>query len=239
MIWNSGMVWWNVAAYVIPLLACYRTEVQRHETAGSDTLTAMQAVMVVVSQQATDTPVVTHTAVLRTSLGTITLGLYGKDAPKTVRNFVELARRGVYDGVLFHRVARNFVIQAGDPLTKDPKQRARWGTGGTSIYGGEFEDELNPETPSYRLGYQLGTVAMANRGPNTNTSQFFICLERAANLPKAYTIFGRVLEGMEVVRKIAEVAIEPGPFGPGDGTPKTPVVIQSVKVREVSQPKGR
>jgi cyclophilin family peptidyl-prolyl cis-trans isomerase len=170
---------------------------------------------------------------LQTTLGTIRLGLYGEDAPKTVRNFVELARRGVYDGVLFHRVARNFVIQAGDPLTKDPRERARWGTGGVSIYGGEFEDELNPQTPSYQLGYQPGTVAMANRGPNTNTSQFFICLERAVNLPKAYTIFGRVLEGMDVVQAIAEVPIEPGPFGPDDGTPKTPVVIRKVTIQEL------
>lgn len=211
------------------LLACQRPVAQQQVV---DT-TAAELVPAVVPQRP-DTPVITHIAVLETSMGRITLGLYGLDAPKTVRNFVELARRGVYRGVLFHRVARNFVIQTGDPLTKDPKRRALWGTGGVSIYGKEFEDELNPETPSYRLGYQPGTVAMANRGPNTNTSQFFICLERAASLPKAYTIFGRVLEGMEVVRAIAAVPIEPGPFGPEDGTPVTPVVLRSVKVREVS-----
>ncbi len=211
-------------------VACQRPamEQQALDTAAAELVSA-------VAPQRPDTPAITHIAVLETSMGRITLGLYGLDAPKTVRNFVELARRGVYNGVLFHRVARNFVIQTGDPLTKDPKQRALWGTGGVSIYGGEFEDELNPKTPSYQLGYQLGTVAMANRGPNTNTSQFFICLERASNLPKAYTIFGRVLDGMDVVRAIAAVPIEPGPFGPDDGTPVTPVVLRSVKVREVSQ----
>jgi len=213
--------------------ACQRREV--HSQLKVDTLAApLQAAPQKTEPPPPDTPVITHIAVLETNFGSITVGLYGKDAPKTVRNFVELARRGVYNGVLFHRVARNFVVQAGDPLTKDPQKRALWGTGGVSIYGREFEDELNPEAPSYRMGYQLGTVAMANRGPNTNTSQFFICLERAVNLPRAYTIFGRVLEGMEVVRKIANVPIEPGPFGPEDGTPKTPVVIRSVKVRQVS-----
>ncbi|MCS7177375.1 MAG: peptidylprolyl isomerase [Candidatus Kapabacteria bacterium] len=227
------MGWWSVLVWMVVLLGCQRAQMQQSYNRGDTPAATSPSAAVTPAPQRADTPVITHIAVLRTSLGEITLGLYGEDAPKTVRNFVELSRRGYYDGVLFHRVARNFVIQAGDPLTKDPKQRARWGTGGTSIYGGEFEDELNPETPSYRLGYQLGTVAMANRGPNTNTSQFFICLERAVNLPKAYTIFGRVLEGMDVVRKIAAVPIDPGPFGPEDGTPKTPVVIESVQVREV------
>jgi len=224
------MMVWQLLGIAFVLSACQSSGVQGQRTLQQkDTPAPMQATV-----QRPDTPVITHIAVLHTSLGDITLGLYGEDAPKTVRNFVELARRGVYDGVLFHRVARNFVIQAGDPLTKDPKQRARWGTGGVSIYGGEFEDELNPATPSYRIGYQVGTVAMANRGPNTNTSQFFICLERAVNLPKAYTIFGRVLEGMDVVRRIAALPLDPGPFGPEDGTPKTPVVIQSVTVRTLS-----
>jgi cyclophilin family peptidyl-prolyl cis-trans isomerase len=228
------MLWWmGIPALVLLLISaqgCTRSEppAARQEPAAETSGRAPVAESV-----RPDTPVITHIAVLQTTLGTIRLGLYGEDAPKTVRNFVELARRGVYDGVLFHRVARNFVIQAGDPLTKDPRERARWGTGGVSIYGGEFEDELNPQTPSYQLGYQPGTVAMANRGPNTNTSQFFICLERAVNLPKAYTIFGRVLEGMDVVQAIAEVPIEPGPFGPDDGTPKTPVVIRKVTIQEL------
>lgn len=230
------MPWWSVVAVVALLGACQRTGVQDNAKVGqAEAPPRTPAAEPKALPQRPDTPVITHIAVLETSLGSITIGLYGQDAPKTVRNFVELARRGEYNGVLFHRVARNFVVQAGDPLTKDPKQRARWGTGGVSIYGGEFEDELNPETPSYRLGYQVGTVAMANRGPNTNTSQFFICLERAVNLPKAYTIFGRVLDGMDIVRKIAAVPIDPGPFGPEDGTPKTPVVIRSVTVREVQR----
>ncbi len=120
-------------------------------------------------------PVITHTATIETSMGNIELELYGKDAPKTVLNFVGLAEDDVYNGILFHRIVPGFVVQAGDPNTKDPAKKAMWGSGGTSIYDGkEFADELNKETPSYQRGYVVGVVAMANRGPNTNTSQFYI-----------------------------------------------------------------
>jgi len=173
-------------------------------------------------------PTVTHSAVISTSMGDIEVELYGEDAPKTVANFVGLADRGFYDGILFHRVARGFVIQAGDPKTKDPSLQAQWGTGGESIYGGTFEDELNPATPSYQRGYVEGTLAMANRGANTNTSQFFIMLSDSP-LDKNYTIFGRVTKGMDVVHTIENVELA-GESGMG-GTPKTPVVIKSVKTR--------
>ncbi|HVZ39341.1 MAG TPA: peptidylprolyl isomerase [Candidatus Kapabacteria bacterium] len=171
-------------------------------------------------------PVISDSVVITTSLGKIGLVLYGMDAPKTVENFVKLATKGFYRGILFHRVVPKFVIQAGDPKTKDSTMKADWGTGGESIYGHEFEDELNPNAPSYRRGYVEGTIAMANRGPNTNTSQWFICLGNLS-LPKNYTIFGRVTGGMDVVRKIEAVDLD-------GSTPRVPVKIIDVTVRHLS-----
>lgn len=133
-------------------------------------------------------------ATIKTKKGDIQLELYPQDAPKTVTNFATLAKNGFYDGLTFHRVEPGFVIQGGDPNGT--------GTGGTSVYGPEFEDELNQESESYKAGYEEGVLAMANRGPNTNSSQFFIMLADNDALPKNYTIFGKVIAGMEVVKKI-------------------------------------
>lgn len=134
-------------------------------------------------------------AVIKTEKGDIAIELFADDAPKTVTNFATLAKNGYFNDLTFHRVEPGFVIQGGDPNGN--------GTGGTSVYGETFEDELNPETASFRAGYKQGVVAMANRGPNTNSSQFFIMLEDNETLPKNYTIFGKVTSGMEVVKKIA------------------------------------
>jgi cyclophilin family peptidyl-prolyl cis-trans isomerase len=134
------------------------------------------------------------TATITTSKGNIVLQLYPQDAPKTVQNFATLAKTGYYNGLTFHRVEPGFVIQGGDPNGN--------GTGGTSIYGATFEDELNPSTQSYKDGYKEGVLAMANRGPNTNGSQFFIMLADNQSLPKNYTIFGKVTSGMDVVKQI-------------------------------------
>lgn len=132
-------------------------------------------------------------ATIETDKGTIELVLYPQDAPKTVTNFATLAKNGYYDNLTFHRVVDGFVIQGGDPTGS--------GSGGESVYGEKFEDELNPETASYKEGYKEGVLAMANAGPNTNGSQFFIML--ADNpLPNDYTIFGKVTAGMDVVKKI-------------------------------------
>lgn len=134
-------------------------------------------------------------ATIKTTKGDIEIQLYPQDAPKTVQNFATHAKNGYYNGLLFHRVEPGFVIQGGDPNGN--------GTGGYSIFGPTFEDELNPNTPSYQEGYMEGVVAMANRGPNTNGSQFFIMLADNSSLPKSYTIFGKVTKGMDVVKKIA------------------------------------
>jgi cyclophilin family peptidyl-prolyl cis-trans isomerase len=148
------------------------------------------------------------TAVIETTLGSIEFELLDDVAPKTVENFVTLANKGFYSGVIFHRVVPGFVIQGGDPTGT--------GTGGP---GYKFEDE--PVT----MGYARGTVAMANAGPNTNGSQFFVCLADLPQLPPNYTIFGQVVAGLSVVDAIAAA-----PCGPGD-RPVEPVTMTSVTIR--------
>jgi cyclophilin family peptidyl-prolyl cis-trans isomerase len=159
---------------------------------------------------------------IETTKGNIELELFESDAPKTVANFAGLAEQGYFNGVIFHRVSKGFVIQGGDSTGT--------GSGGKSIYGKEFEDELNSSAPSYQAGYKRGTVAMANRGPNTNTSQFFIMLKDVP-MPKNYTIFGRVTNGMDVVDSIAAVEIIPE-MGPTDGKPKIDIVMKKVTVKK-------
>lgn len=175
-----------------------------------------------------DTAMPTHIAALETSMGRIELELYGNDAPKTVKNFVELAKRKYYDGVAFHRVVPNFMVQTGDPFSRDSADRSKWGTGGESIYGPTFADELDHSKPSAQRGYVTGTVAMANGGPNTNGSQFFIVLNTmgAGHLTFNYTIFGAVRSGMDVLHKIEET-------GRSGEKPEHPAVLKSVTVTEV------
>lgn len=128
---------------------------------------------------------------IQTDKGDIEIELFPTDAPKTVENFLTLAQKNFYDGVIFHRVIKGFMIQGGDPTGT--------GRGGP---GYTFADELNPATESYKTGYTRGVVAMANAGPNTNGSQFFI-MHADYPLPHNYTIFGRVTKGIEVVDMIA------------------------------------
>ena len=127
----------------------------------------------------------TYRALIKTNKGDIQLQLNPAEAPITVNNFVALARDGFYDGVTFHRVVPQFVIQGGDPTGS--------GSGGP---GYKFQDE------PVKRPYKTGTLAMANAGPNTNGSQFFICLEDQPGLPPNYTIFGDTVGGMDVVRNI-------------------------------------
>ena len=160
-------------------------------------LALIAIILVVVTQTQTKAPLLesmnnfNNIVTLETSLGNIKIGIYDADAPKASANFIELARTGFYDGTIFHRVIDGFMIQGGSPD----------GTGGGNP-GYFFEDELNPDTESARRGYVKGTVAMANKGPNTNGSQFFIMVADYP-LPHLYTIFGRVLEGQEVADAIA------------------------------------
>jgi cyclophilin family peptidyl-prolyl cis-trans isomerase len=135
-----------------------------------------------------------RTATIQTNKGTIKFELLEQDAPKTTENFRLLAEKGYYDGVIFHRVINGFMIQGGDPTGT--------GRGGASAWGGRFADEINSSSEVYKRGYKAGTVAMANAGPNTNGSQFFI-MHVDYPLPPSYTIFGRVTEGQDVVNAIA------------------------------------
>jgi cyclophilin family peptidyl-prolyl cis-trans isomerase len=135
-----------------------------------------------------------RTATIQTNKGTIIFELLEPDAPRTTENFRLLAEQGYYDGIIFHRVIKGFMIQGGDPTGT--------GRGGQSAWGGRFADEINPSSEVYQHGYKAGTVAMANAGPNTNGSQFFI-MHVDYPLPPNYTIFGRVTQGQDVVNAIA------------------------------------
>lgn len=132
-------------------------------------------------------------AVIQTNMGTIELELFADKTPKTVENFVGLANKGYYDGVIFHRVIDNFMIQGGDPTGT--------GRGGQSLWGGRFEDEIVPELKHSGAGI----LSMANAGPNTNGSQFFITLKATPWLDGRHTVFGKVIKGLDVVQAIGKV----------------------------------
>lgn len=158
-----------------------------------------------------------HTVVLKTSKGDITIELDADAAPKTATNFKALAGSGYYDGLTFHRVIPGFMIQGGDPAGN--------GTGGRSIFGETFEDEIDATSALYRTGYKAGVVAMANRGPNTNGSQFFI-MDADYPLDPNYTIFGRVTKGQDVVHSIATTDRDAS-----NDMPKTAVTFSVVIVK--------
>ena len=152
-----------------------------------------------------------YTATMETSVGTMVIALDPIKAPKTVNNFVFLAREGYYNGVVFHRIIRGFMCQGGDPTGT--------GRGGP---GYSFADEL----PKARQ-YEIGSLAMANAGPNTNGSQFFIVSgSSGVGLPPSYSLFGKVIKGLEVVEAMQNV-----PTGGGD-KPKTDVVITGITIVE-------
>ncbi|WP_371928770.1 MULTISPECIES: peptidylprolyl isomerase [Rossellomorea] len=176
---------------------------------------------------------------MKTSMGTIKIKLFPEQAPKTVENFIKHSKDGYYDGLKFHRVIKDFMIQGGDPNGN--------GTGGESIYGESFEDEFSPELFNLR-----GALSMANAGPDTNGSQFFIVQKsdidpqledqmKSAGFPdqivdaymenggtpwldQKHTVFGQVVDGMDIVDKIANVEV-----GAND-LPKEDVIIENIKV---------
>ena len=148
---------------------------------------------------------------IKTDKGNIELHLFG-DAPVAASNFIFLANKKFYDGLIFHRVIKGFMIQGGDPKSN-----------GTGDPGYKFKDELDPSTASYKKGYVRGILAMANSGPNTNGSQFFI-MHQDNQLPHNYTIFGEVVSGIDVVDSIATSEV-----GEND-KPIQPVTMRSVVV---------
>ena len=157
-------------------------------------------------------------ATIETEEGTIEVQLHPSDAPKATQNFIDLAKKGFYDDVIFHRVIPGFMIQTGDGQhgKKASLDRGRVGTGGP---GYKFEDE------PVRGEYRRGTLAMANAGPNTNGSQFFI-MHADYGLPKNYTIFGQVRKGLDVVDRIAQAPRN------GKDLPDRPVAIRSITIAD-------
>ena len=163
-------------------------------------------------------------AVIKTNMGTIEILLFDELVPKTVENFVGLAQKGYYNGIIFHRVIENFMIQGGDPTGT--------GRGGESFWGKSFADEFNMELKHLTPG----VLSMANAGPNTNGSQFFITLVPTPWLDGKHSIFGHVLKGMEVVEAIGKVATSQ-PFN----KPLNDVVMETVTIekRANKKPNGK
>jgi peptidylprolyl isomerase len=155
-------------------------------------------------------------AILHTNQGDITIE-FSNATPNTVQNFATLAGKGFYDGTKFHRVIKGFMIQGGDPLSKDDTMVSRWGTGGP---GYQFNDEIVAGNNN-----NIGTISMANAGPNTNGSQFFINVANNNFLDTKHTVFGKVVAGMDVVTKIENTTT-----GAGD-RPASPMIINSIELK--------
>lgn len=155
-------------------------------------------------------------ATMHTNMGDITIQ-FSDTAPNTVANFTKLASEGFYNGTKFHRVIKGFMNQGGDPLSKDDNQKSMWGTGGP---GYKFNDEITATNHN-----DIGTIAMANAGPNTNGSQFFINVAANNFLDTKHTVFGKVTSGMDVVTAINNTPTD------GSDKPLTPVVITSITLK--------
>lgn len=134
---------------------------------------------------------------MKTNKGDITIEFYPEHAPRTVKNFLDLTKKGFYNGVLFHRVIPAFVVQGGDPKTKDPSKKSQWGTGGAGY-------TIKCETVGNPLIHKPGALSMAHSGLNTGSSQFFIVLTRKAtkHLDGKHTVFAQVIADMDVVNSI-------------------------------------
>ena len=156
-------------------------------------------------------------AVIKTTAGEMVVEFWADVAPKTVENFKKLSRDGFYEGTSFHRIIKGFMIQGGDPLTKDATKEAMWGTGdpGYKIKA-EFNDRL----------HQRGVLSMArSQDPDSAGSQFFVCLGDASFLDKKYTAFGKVIKGDDVLGKIGDTAVVPS----ASGEPSKPTVLVAVE----------
>ncbi len=158
-----------------------------------------------------------RTAVFETNMGTFKVELFEDKMPITTKNFIDLAEKGFYDNTKFHRVIEDFMIQSGDPLSKDNSMKARWGTGGP---GYKIKDEFAKGLSNVR-----GTIAMANAGPNTGGSQFFINVVDNTFLDGKHPVFGKVVEGMEIVDEIVAVETE------GPDRPVNDVVVKKITIQ--------
>ncbi|MEK7460389.1 MAG: peptidylprolyl isomerase [Patescibacteria group bacterium] len=179
--------------------------------------TTMPIINATTTEQLVTSTKTMSTAIFTTNKGVITLELFDDKAPKTVENFKKLAGEGFYNGTRFHRVIQGFMIQGGDPLSKDLAKQGAWGTGGP---GYSFADEIHTENQNI-----IGTIAMANAGPNTNGSQFFINTANNSFLNTKHTVFGKVTGGMDVV-----TAIEQTKTGQND-RPLEDVIIEKIEIK--------
>jgi peptidyl-prolyl cis-trans isomerase B (cyclophilin B) len=160
-------------------------------------------------------------AIIKTAHGEMTIAFWTDVAPKTVENFKALARKGFYDGTAFHRIVKGFMIQGGDPLTKDAAQQSRWGTGDP---GYKIKAEFN-EKPHVR-----GVISMARSSdPDSAGSQFFICLADARFLDRQYTAFGQLIKGDDVLGKLGDTPTASGSGGE-KSRPLARVGVESVKI---------
>jgi cyclophilin family peptidyl-prolyl cis-trans isomerase len=221
--WRAGLAVIAVAFCALTLSACSsdegnkNTATSNRNSAAPPTSTAPPPTATNANQAAATTGQ-KHTVLLDTTAGKIKIELLDRDAPVTAENFRKLAESGFYNGLIFHRTIKGFMIQGGDPNGN--------GTGGRTADGKPLPNEINRSSPLYQGGYARGLVAMANRGtPETATSQFFI-MHQNYPLPPNYTVFGRVVEGMEVVDKIATAANEPGSDRPASPVKMTKVTVQ-------------
>jgi peptidyl-prolyl cis-trans isomerase B (cyclophilin B) len=167
-------------------------------------------------------------AVIKTTAGEMVLQFWPDVAPNTVENFKKLARKGFFDGTAFHRIIKDFMIQGGDPNTKDPAKEDEYGKGGPGYrIKGEVNDRL----------HEKGVISMAHSGhPDTAGSQFFICLGRAPHLDKKYTAFGKVIKGEDVLTKIGNTPVGPNQAGE-PSKPKERVGIEGIKIAPASSVK--
>lgn len=204
------------------------SRIRRRSQAGIIVFTLLSSILIIACSEKGSEPAKSaprqsgpnRTAVLETDAGNIKFELLENEAPKTAENFRLLAERGFYNGTIFHRVISGFMIQGGDPNGD--------GTGGQTATGQPLTNEINRSSPLYQGGYRRGLVAMANKGiPETGSSQFFI-MHQTYPLQPNYTVFGRVVEGMDVVDKIA-AAPNTGPSG--QNRPVTPVKMNKVYVQ--------
>lgn len=166
-------------------------------------------------------------ALLHTSQGDLTIRFFHDRAPAHVKNFLDLSASGFYDGTLFHRVVKDFVVQGGDPLTKDPKNSYVWGNAGKTDAKGNpvtLKPEFNDTT------HRRGIVSMArSSAPDSASSQFFVVLKDYPSLDRQYTAFGEVVKGMDVVDRIA-ASSDPDPSNPTLGRPRNPQKLLSIEL---------
>jgi len=213
---NKKMILLLLAIIVLVVVIVFIATAVTQKNSLSDNSAQLPQTQNETTQQKSETTQTTknnmHIITIKTNLGSISFETYDADAPLTVKNFITLAEKGFYDNVIFHRIIKGFMIQGGDPTGT--------GTGGP---GYSFKDELNSETESYKEGYKRGVVAMANAGPNTNGSQFFIMLQDTP-LPHNYTIFGKITAGQDVVDAIGNLKTD------SSDRPLDPPVIESVSV---------